>query len=121
MTTSCPPLDQLRESLGGSSPAGEQTELIAHLDECAACQRTLETLAGATPTLLSAAADLHRNAFVEEASRRRVLDDLARHATLTILYHSDHRTPSIRTRPRPAIALDSLGPFDHYQVTELLG
>jgi len=111
----------LQQLLAGSSPPAEQAELIAHLDECAACQQALEGLAGATPAVLSAAAAVPQQAYVEEPRLRRVLNELEADANLTILYSQASGAAWVRSLPGPAEFLKSLGPFDSYQVTELLG
>ena len=46
--SSCPPADRLRQLLI-ETPSADQAELIAHLDHCDACQRRLDSLAGASP------------------------------------------------------------------------
>src|SRR5262245_34091072 len=120
MAALCPAADRLQQLLAGSSPPAEQAELIAHLDGCAACQQTLEGLAGATPAILTAAA-MPQHAYVEEPRLRRVLNELEADPNLTILYSQASGAAWVRSLPGPAEFLKSLGPFDSYQVDELLG
>jgi tRNA A-37 threonylcarbamoyl transferase component Bud32 len=103
------------------SPGADQTELIAHLDRCAACQRTLETLAGADRALLDAASALSRTAYLGEPSLQRLLVDLETDASLTALYHPADRTAGLQALLRPPESPDTLGQLDSYRVSELLG
>jgi serine/threonine-protein kinase len=120
-SVSCPSADRLQQLLTEESPAAGQAALIAHLDRCTDCQRTLETLAGANPALLRAASALERTTYVAEAPLRRVLDDLERDANLTIQSRPYHRTAWVRSLLRPGESHECLGRLDHYEVTELLG
>src|SRR6516162_5876905 len=46
MNSSCPPRERWQARLDGRLAPSEHAELIAHLDGCVICQRTLEELAG---------------------------------------------------------------------------
>src|SRR2546423_14969279 len=108
-TSSCPPAERLRQLLTGPPPEADQAELIAHLDGCAACQQTLEKLAGANPALLSAARAVQRTLYAEEAPLRHVLDDLGSNENLTVLYPTPNRSAWVQSLLRPAKALEALG------------
>ena len=97
----CPPAERLRQLLAGDPPNAEQAELIAHLDDCPACQHALEALAGADPALLRVAHSLQRSRYTEEAPLRRVLDHLERDATLSRLCASQAGTPALHSLLRP--------------------
>jgi serine/threonine protein kinase len=111
----------LRQLLAGESADSEHTELIAHLDHCAACQRTLERLAGANPAFLSAAGALQRTAFTEEPTLLRVLDDLKDDTQQTLPYRSQNRLTWVRSLLEPAQSPQALGQLGGYEATELLG
>ncbi len=117
----CPPSERLQQLLASPAgcSAGEQEQLIAHLDQCTVCQRTLETLAGANPVLLAAAQTLRRPLYVEEPPLRRVLDRLGNDADLTILYSKHSQVD--RPLPRAEEAQKALRQLEGYEVLELLG
>ncbi len=96
--------------------------MIAHLDGCPSCRTTLEELAGADPTLLSAAATLCRNDFAAEGPLRRVLEQLAvdPHRT-TVLSPTTDRSEWWRSILRPSDSSESLGRVGDYEVTGVLG
>src|SRR5262249_46873713 len=119
--SSCPPAERLQQLLTGTVPAAEQAALVNHLDDCTACQETLDKLAGADPALLQAAGTLRRTVYSSEVLLRRVLDDLASDANLTILHRPHYRTLWVQTLLRPVESPDVLGQLDTYEVTELLG
>jgi eukaryotic-like serine/threonine-protein kinase len=117
----CPPADRLRQLLAGETPAAEQAEVIAHLDECAACQRALEDLAGADPALLRAATALQRTQYTDEAPLRRVLDRLGDDITLSRLYGPEGGTATLQSLLRPAASAEALAQLENYEVMERLG
>ncbi len=118
---SCPSTARLQQLLADALDQAEHTELIAHLGECAACQRALEQLAGADPALLSAARSQQHAAYAEEGPLRRVLDDLNTDVNLTLVHRPPHRTALLQAFLRPAASLEALGQLNDYEVTELLG
>jgi WD40 repeat protein/serine/threonine protein kinase len=119
--SSCPPADRLRHLLTEELPAGEQAELIAHLDDCPACQGELGKLAGAEPALLNAARALGNAAPVGEVALQRTLEHLKADPDLTMLYLPAGRTGWVRPVRVSADVLEGMGPFEHYEVCELLG
>src|SRR5437588_1637066 len=100
-TSSCPPAERLRQLLTGPPPEADQAELIGHLDGCAACQQTLERLAGANPALLSAARAVQHTVY-DEAPLRHVLDDLGKEENVTVLYPASNRASGVQSLLRPA-------------------
>jgi eukaryotic-like serine/threonine-protein kinase len=119
--SSCPPTERLRRLLHGTPPAPDQTELIAHLDHCALCQRALEELAAVDPALLSAANSLQRTFHPPEAPLRRLLADLEQDSVLAALQTLPSSAAWVRSFLRPVEEGDALGQLDQYRVTELLG
>src|SRR5437870_5776327 len=55
MAEPCPTRELWQEHLDGTLPPVEQAALTEHLDHCADCRKTLETLAGASDSLLALA------------------------------------------------------------------
>jgi uncharacterized protein (TIGR03067 family) len=55
MSQPCPSQERWKEHLDGNLPADEEAVLTEHLDGCAACRKTLETLAGGSDSLLGVA------------------------------------------------------------------
>jgi hypothetical protein len=51
----CPGRDRWQQHLRGGLPAGEELELYAHLDSCAACRAVIESLTAADDALLDVA------------------------------------------------------------------
>src|SRR5262245_61459413 len=119
--SACPPADRLRRLLAGSAPGAEEAELIAHLDQCADCQRRLEELSGAPAELLRAAGAAAAHTAVAEVSLRRVLDDLETSAAATVRHRPPDRSAWVRSLLQPTGVPGTLGRIDDYDVTELLG
>jgi tRNA A-37 threonylcarbamoyl transferase component Bud32 len=117
----CPPADHLRQLLTGEPPAAEQAALIAHLGDCTACQRVLETLAGADPALLRVAGSFQRTRYTDEAPLRRVLDHLGGDATMSQLCAPQGGTATLQSLLRPMASVEALARLEEYEVTELLG
>jgi tRNA A-37 threonylcarbamoyl transferase component Bud32 len=107
--------------LTAALPAGEQADLIAHLDSCAACRQTLDSLAGADPDLLEAAGALGRNGFAEETSLRRVLDSFEVDPDWTDVSPPPDCMPWLESLLEPTDDAGALGRLAGYDVTELLG
>src|SRR5947209_6718145 len=121
----CPPAEVLRQllvdSTHGEVDPDERARLIAHLDGCADCQRRLEGLANAPPTILDAAEALRHSRFTEEPTLRRVLERLEGDRDLTVLSRPDSRPSWVRSLLRPVDAAQFLGQLDDYEVQEVLG
>jgi WD40 repeat protein len=120
VSSSCPSEASLRQMLAGTTDAGH-ADLLAHLDECAACQRTLDALAGASPELLAAAAGLRWTAYAEEPSLRRVLQSFAVSDQPTIPYRTHGRAAWVQALLRPGDSSGAVGRLGNYEVHELLG
>src|SRR5205823_5236194 len=69
----CPDRQRWQAHLRGTLPAPEQTQLVAHLDGCTACQRLLETLAAGGEADLRLARQL-----AEEPGLRELIRKVAR-------------------------------------------
>lgn len=119
--SSCPRPEHLELLLfsPAGGPGSAQDPIVAHLDRCSACQRTLERLAGGNPVLLEAARRLGCLADREESSLRNVLDRLGNDDQLTVLYSMHSRLD--RALPRSGEARKALDQLEEYEVTELLG
>jgi hypothetical protein len=114
-------VDRLRLLLDADPPADAQTELLAHMDECAACQGTLEKLAGADPTLLTAAGAWRHSSTGDAPRLRHVLDEIAGNTGVTLDYRPYNQLEWVRPLLRPTDAPGVLGRLDDYEVTELIG
>jgi serine/threonine protein kinase len=119
--SSCPSADRLRRLLADAPPDPDQAELLAHVGACAACQRLLDQLAGANPTVLAVASTLHQDAYLEEPTLRRVLDDLGSDSAPTRLHPLEHEATWLEQLLEPAASSDNLGQLADYEVTEVLG
>jgi Protein kinase domain/3-keto-disaccharide hydrolase/Putative zinc-finger len=115
-SATCPSAERWKAHLDGTLPPQEQPALTAHLDECAACQKTLEQLAAGGDSLLDVARQvgsenepqgvtphaLPENATQADAAKvawdRGVLDFLA-----------------------PPSKPEHLGRLGHYEVHEVIG
>jgi hypothetical protein len=111
----------LRQLLHGKPAAPDQAELVAHLDNCAPCQRALDELAGADPALLDAVNSLQRTFHGREARLGRLLADLEQDSALTGLHTLPSSARWVLSFLRPAKEGEALGLLEGYQVTEVLG
>lgn len=68
----CPPPEQLAALLGQPEGDTAQQELLAHLEQCSACQAAVERLAGESAAWAKAAAHLQGEAAPVEAERERL-------------------------------------------------
>ncbi|HKI35563.1 MAG TPA: serine/threonine-protein kinase [Gemmataceae bacterium] len=117
--SSCPPSERLRQLLAEEPPA-EEGELVAHVDECPACQRRLEQLAGADAPFLRAATSLQSVLHAEESHLRRVLEEIKTVADVTLparAYNPDWVRSLLQASDVPG----ALGRLDTYEVTEVIG
>src|SRR6516225_9363113 len=116
--STCPTADTLRLLLNGASPPSDQPALIAHLDHCDDCRRTLDDLAGMSPALLSAVNSLQRTLQAREAPLQRLLANLEQDATLSVLHSPPRSTGWVQSLLEPADAPEALGRLEEYLVTE---
>jgi eukaryotic-like serine/threonine-protein kinase len=118
--TSCPPAERLRLLLDEKVAAGESSDLLTHVGACEACQRALEQLAGADPSVLGAG--VRRTSAAAPGSHlRRVLDDLITNPDWTASPRPVVRAEWVRSLLRPAESPGLLGRLENYEVTELIG
>ena len=120
-SSSCPSEARLRELLTDAPASTEQTELIVHLDHCAACRKMLDRLAGADPAILQAAGAMRSNSYRQETPLLRVLDSLAANDDLITLYRPEERIAWGQSLLRPTASAESLGPLEDYEVKDVLG
>jgi serine/threonine protein kinase len=120
MSEPCPPLERWQEHLDGTLSVDEQAVLTEHLNGCADCRKTLETLAGGSDSLL----DVARQAgAATDASTPALHDVLAK-----------CQVPPSETQAEPKGARDDslsfltasekpgcLGRLGHYEVQEVIG
>ncbi len=119
--TSCPTVEQLRALLDQSLPEAEQTALQIHIDECAGCQKLLESLVAGSESWDSAVGHLRDDSqaplepVLAEAVQRIKQDDFANAARdfsesaapLNFLEPSNHP--------------GSIGRLGNYEVSRIVG
>jgi WD40 repeat protein/anti-sigma factor RsiW len=119
---SCPDPARWKALLDGSLPEEEQAVLNGHLQTCARCQQTLESLAAGTEVWSGAARHLGQEPQADEAALQRVVAEL----------EAEGVPPSPRTEPSPSEDLSlefldppekpgQLGRLGHYEVLEVIG
>ncbi len=80
LPATCPDNEQLRRLLDSRLPEAEQADLVAHLDSCPSCQRTLEDLA-ADEKLRDEMTVVLKGAHTREAPLEKVLEELKQDRT----------------------------------------
>ena len=119
--TSCPTVDQLKALIDSSLPGKEQTAIQSHVDECVACQQTLESLVAVSESWDSELGHLRDEpAPVHEA----VLSDAMRQMKAEEFV--DSREPADLSRAsidflEPSDYPNSIGKLGTYEVTEVIG
>src|SRR6516225_2275744 len=121
MSEPCPSHERWQEHLDGALPASEQAALTEHLDRCADCRHTLETLAGGSDSLLA----LARKAGEKTAEQTPALDQVL---------GQWQAPPSLETQAETAVYEDyslaflapptkagQLGRLGHYDILEVIG
>src|SRR5262245_50615657 len=115
MATS-PTAERWKAHLDGTLPPEEQTALTAHLDECAACQKTLEQLAAGGDSLLDVARQVGSGNGPGSVTPHTFPDDATQADTAKIA--SD---PGDLDFLAPPTKPDHLGRLGHYDVHEVIG
>jgi hypothetical protein len=114
---SCPTADRWQAHLKGELPAVEQAELTAHLDACAACQQTIDTLAVAADSLLAVA----RRVGQEAATHETALEGAIRAAQAHTEAEPTPPTGNHFAYLDPPTAPGQLGRLAHYAILEVVG
>jgi uncharacterized protein (TIGR03067 family) len=120
MSETCPSKERWQEHLNASLPADQDAVLTEHLDSCASCRKTLETLAGGTDSLL----DVARQAGEATDASSPALKEIV----------AQFQAPSEPTQAEPSGAKDEslafltpsektgyLGRLGHYEVQTIIG
>jgi protein kinase-like protein/3-keto-disaccharide hydrolase/uncharacterized protein DUF1579/putative zinc finger protein len=117
----CPAPELLKQLLDGELPAEEQALLTAHLDQCPACQDTVENLAAGKHSWAAAAECLAKEGVAAEPALAEVLEaarfDAARTATLVDASAKEISLDFLDPSDQP----DSLGRLDSYEITAVIG
>jgi serine/threonine-protein kinase len=115
----CPPAERWQQHLAGSLPDAEQADLVRHLGDCAACQQTLQTLAGGE-SLLDVAREVGKEAA--EPVPARVIAGLKEQASAR---ETRAEPPPVNDVPLdfllPSDQPGSLGRLGHYEFIEVVG
>lgn len=119
--SSCPSPSSLQRLLAAAPAAAQPPALLLHLENCPACRRLLDRLAGANPALLDAARALQCNPYLNETPLRRVLADLGSDANLITLYRSRAGGDWQPSPVRLSISPELLGALEDYEIAEVLG
>ena len=116
-TANCPEEARLKEHLEGSLPAGEEVEIVSHLDACAECRHLLETLADAGGPWLTVAGQIG----TEPSNPSPTWDAVAAHWSDV----GEASVPPERSSPLTLQGLPEqsgqLGRIDHYTLREVIG
>jgi serine/threonine protein kinase len=115
---SCPPPERWRQHLDGTATPGEQAELTAHLDICAACRRTLDALAAGGDSLLGLARQMGDQPARTEGA---AVPQPGLATSAETLHEAAARVEKeldfLTTPAKPG----HLGRLGHYEVLELIG
>jgi hypothetical protein len=118
----CPTNARLQEHLEGRLCADEQTELIAHLDTCAACQDALEALAAGGQAFLDTARQVGRETGTPGVAFQEVLKNLRETAPGGGPHHGPDGSEALALDfLSPPEEQGSLGRLSHYDVMEVVG
>jgi WD40 repeat protein len=120
MSETCPSKERWQDHLNASLPADQDAVLTEHLDSCASCRKTLETLAGGSDSLLAVA---RQAGDATDASSPALKEIVAQ-----------FQAPSEKTQAEPSGAKDEslafltpsekpgcLGRLGHYEVQAIIG
>src|SRR5262245_19274029 len=112
----CPTAERWKAHLDGTLPPEEQSALTAHLDECAACQKTQEQLAAGGDSLLDVARQVGSGNGPQSVTPHAFPDDATQADTAKIA--SD---PGDLDFLAPPTKPEHLGRLGHYDVHEVIG
>src|SRR5262249_16129020 len=120
--TSCPDPRRWRGLLEGTLPEPEQAELNAHLETCAACQQTLESLAAEGESWLAAVRGLDpvEESQAEPALRQALEElqgDFGQITTRAETAGGEITLDFLAPSAKPGV----LGRLDHYDVLAVIG
>src|SRR5579864_9471261 len=120
MSEPCPTHERWQEHLDGTLPASEQAALTEHLDHCADCRKTLETLAGGSDSLLAVA----RVVGAKTAESTPALDQvLGQWQTASPETQAETAAPAEDSLSflTPSDKPGHLGRLGHYEVLQIIG
>jgi serine/threonine protein kinase len=115
-TATCPPAERWKAHLDGTLPPPEQPALTAHLDECAACQKTLEQLAAGGDSLLDVARQVGSENGPASATPHALPDNATQADAAQVAW--DHGALDFLAPPTKP---EHLGRLGHYDVHEVIG
>src|ERR1700704_3923942 len=120
MRETCPSKERWQEHLNGSLPADQDDVLTEHLDSCANCRRTLETLAGGGDSLLAVARQAGDATDASSPALKDVVAQFQAPSEQTQAEAPNARDDSL-TFLTPSEKPDCLGRLGHYEVQEVIG
>ena len=121
MSEPCPSQERWREHLDGILPPSEQALLTEHLDHCADCRNTLETLAGGTDSLLAVARRAGEKTAESSPALEQVLGQWEAPATAETKAEVGGDQEDWLSFLSPSAKPGHLGQLGHYDILEVLG
>jgi WD40 repeat protein/serine/threonine protein kinase len=117
----CPDRGRLQRLLDSRLPAKDQGTLIEHLDHCAICQRTMESLAGGTEAWAATARNLATSEVVTEAAIQQLLAQAKPTREADMADEPRTRRDTSLDFLDPPAKPGQLGRLGPYEVTEVIG
>jgi serine/threonine protein kinase len=120
-STSCPTPDQLKSLIDGTLPESDQATAQSHVDSCAACQRTLESLVAGSASWDSALGHLrHEPVRIQETAFSEAIEQMKAEEFIesSDAAQTNGNALSFLT---PSDQPGSIGRLGAYEVTEVIG
>ena len=120
-STPCPTPEQLKALIDGTLPESEQTIAQSHVDSCAACQKTLESLVAGSASWDSALGHLRNEPVrIQETAFSEALEQMKAEE---FIESSDaaQTNGNVLSFLTPSDQPDSIGRLGKYEVTEVIG
>src|SRR6516165_6104788 len=120
----CPQPQQLQQLLDDTLPADQQPTIQAHLETCAACQKTLEQLAAGGVTWDKTAHNLGEKPPRDETALIAAVEKLHDTPTSAIQTQAESLSQSVDedlSFLQPSTKPNSLGRLDEYEILSVIG
>jgi hypothetical protein len=120
----CPQPQQLQQLLDDTLPADQQPPIQAHLDTCAACQKTLEQLAAGAVTWDKTAQNLGEKPPRDETALIAAVEKLHDTPTSAIQTQAENVSQPVDedlSFLQPSTKPNSLGRLDEYEILAVIG
>jgi uncharacterized protein (TIGR03067 family) len=122
MTTSCPDRASWQQLVDGSLPEGQQAELTAHLDTCAACRSVVDGLSTVGDSMVRLAGHLRQPVSPADTALQNAINDIksSTHTEETLAEPAGKRDEDLAFLAQPAQP-GHLGRLAHYEIHEVIG